>query len=225
MPEFPQLTNIDMTPELLTEPVDTIVLDIGNVVCEWNPQKLIRMSYPLDSEPTQASVQQAIMDTVGDSDWLALDRGVLALDDGIARAVARSDLDAEWISAIYHNMPVSLTPLPDTVTAMHEASASGYKIHILSNMPAHAAEYLLRTHAFFSLAENIILSCECHLMKPEHAIYQHLIDTCSLEPGKSVFIDDMAENVEAAKACGLQSLQLTDPNEGGQLIRQLIAVS
>ena len=214
-----------MKPEILTEPVDTIVLDIGNVVCEWNPQKLIRMSYTLDSEPAEADVEQAIRDTVGHSDWLALDRGTLALDDAIARAVARSDLDADWISSVYHNTPVSLAPLPDSVAAMHEASAAGFTIHILSNMQAHASEYLLRTHAFFSLADKIILSCECHLMKPEPAIYQHLIDACGLEPGKSVFIDDMAENVEAAKACGLQSVQLTDPNLGGQLIRQLIAAS
>jgi len=225
MQDSTELANIDMKHEIPLQRVDAIVLDIGNVICEWNPRKLISMSYPMAGEPSKTDVAQAIEDTVGHSDWLSLDRGTLALDDGIARAVARSDLDAHWIRAVYHNMPVSLAPLPETVAAMQEAAAAGFKLYILSNMPAYAGEYLLQTHGFFSLAEKIILSSDCHLMKPESAIYQHLINTCDLEPGNSVFIDDMATNVEAAKACGLQSVQLTDPHAGGDLVRQLIAAS
>ena len=171
-----------MKHEIPLQPVDAIILDIGNVICEWNPHKLISMSYPLAGEPSETDVAQVIEDTVGHSDWLSLDRGTLALDDGVARAIARSDFDADWIRAVYHNMPVSLTPLPETVAAMHEAVAAGFKLYILSNMPAHAGEYLLQTHGFFSLAEKIVLSCECHLMKPESAIYQHLIETCDLVP-------------------------------------------
>jgi len=59
-------------------------------------------------------------------------------------------------------------------------------------------------------------------MKPEASIYQHTIDVCQLNPATSVFIDDMAENVEGAIACGLQSVQMTDIRSGGNLIRQLL---
>ena len=203
-------------------PIDAIVLDIGNVICEWNPLKLVAGSYPGSPSPSDDDVKQVVADTIEQQDWADLDRGTLALDEAIERAVARSSMDAGWIESVYRNTPASLVPLAETVAAIKKVSSDGVPLYILSNMQKHAGEYLLREHDFFALFDHIVLSCDCSYLKPEASIYQHTIDVCQLNPATSVFIDDMAENVEGAIACGLQSVQMTDIRSGGSLIRQLL---
>ena len=203
-------------------PIDAIVLDIGNVICEWNPLKLVTGSYPGSSSPSDDDVKQVVADTIEQQDWADLDRGTLELDEAIERAVARSSMAATWIESVYRNTPASLVPLAETIDAIKQVSSDGVPLYILSNMQKHAGEHLLREHDFFALFDHIVLSCDCGYVKPEASIYQHTIDVCQLNPATSVFIDDMAENVEGAIACGLQSVQMTDIRSGGSLIRQLL---
>jgi len=46
-----------------------------------------------------------------------------------------------------------------------------------------------------------------HLAKPEAAIFHACLKTVHSEPADCLFIDDRAENVEAARALGLQALK------------------
>ena len=204
-------------------PVAAIILDIGNVVCEWNPEKLARSVLMPEQAADVATVEKLIDDTIRQADWASLDRGTIALADAIENAKARSSLDPSRVEQLYHNTPKSLEPLPATVAAMHEVKAAGMPLYILSNMQKHAGEYLQSQYEFFALVDHIILSCDCGLLKPEAEIYQHTIKTLGLEAATSVFIDDMKENVEAAIASGLQSIQMTDIHAGGDIIRALLA--
>jgi putative hydrolase of the HAD superfamily len=68
-----------------------------------------------------------------------------------------------------------------------------------------------------------LVSCEVGLIKPDPAIYQCICDTFSLVAEECVFVDDMAENIEAAIAFGMQGVQLTDKHAGGAVVDDLIA--
>jgi putative hydrolase of the HAD superfamily len=53
-----------------------------------------------------------------------------------------------------------------------------------------------------------------HLMgcaKPDPAFYKHITDEESCTPGETVFIDDMEENVAAARSLGIHSILFTGP--------------
>ena len=50
------------------------------------------------------------------------------------------------------------------------------------------------------------------LLKPEPAIYKHLVDTTGIVPSESVFIDDLTRNVIAARESGLHAIQFTSPD-------------
>ncbi len=204
-------------------PVSAIILDIGNVICEWNPQKLAMSVLSAEQASDNKIVEQLIDDTIRQNDWADLDRGTLALADAIENAKTRSSLNPAQVEQLYHNTPKSLEPLPATVEAMHEIKQAGMPLYILSNMQVHAGEYLQQQHEFFALVDHIVLSCDCGLLKPEAAIYEHTIKTLGLDAATSVFIDDMKENVEGAIASGLQSIQMTDIHAGGDIIRALLA--
>jgi FMN phosphatase YigB (HAD superfamily) len=48
-----------------------------------------------------------------------------------------------------------------------------------------------------------------HLAKPEAAIFHACLKAVRSRPEECLFIDDRAENVEAARALGMQALQFT----------------
>ncbi len=49
--------------------------------------------------------------------------------------------------------------------------------------------------------------------KPDPEIYQYVIDHQQLTPAKTLFLDDRLENVEAARAQGIHSIQVEYPDQ------------
>lgn len=52
----------------------------------------------------------------------------------------------------------------------------------------------------------VVMSNEVALLKPEPAIFEIALDLLSVLPEQTVFVDDIAENVEAAKSLGLHGI-------------------
>lgn len=190
--------------------IKNLILDIGNVICEWNPGRL-----SASVAVNKADQEEVMQVTTGHPDWLELDRGALSLEQAIANAQSRTQLDKATIASLYHKLPESLRIMDATVTAMERASAAGVPIYILSNMQHHAWAYLQQNHACFALCTGVVVSCEVELIKPDPKIYHHLCERFSLQPAECIFIDDMIENIEAARDCGWHAEQLVkiDDNE------------
>jgi HAD superfamily hydrolase (TIGR01509 family) len=69
----------------------------------------------------------------------------------------------------------------------------------------------VKRHAFFAHFRQLVISGKLLLLKPEPAIYRHLVETTGIVPAESVFIDDLARNVVAARESGLHAIQFTSP--------------
>jgi len=193
-----------------------LILDIGNVICNWNPDGLVAQTF---SDPQDQA--EALRVTVQNKDWLALDRGVIDLEDAIARAQARTHLKPHDIASVYDNLFASLEPLHSSFDAMRRARDAKVPMYILSNMHAHTWQCLKANYECFSWCSGVAVSCEANLIKPEPAFYQYLCDRYSLTPASCVFVDDMKENIDAAIEFGMQGVQLTDRFNGGVVIDEL----
>ena len=198
--------------------IKNIVLDIGDVICEWNPEKLLTGIFESAEDRVRAH-----QDTIKHPDWLALDKGTISLDSAIENAQIRSSLNPDKIALVYLNTPASLTALTDSVAAIREASAAGIPLYVLSNMQQHSWEHLSTEFDFWSCFQGLVISYQVKLVKPEPAIYEHLLATHQLKAAETIFIDDMAVNIEAAKQAGLQGTVLADRLRGGELIREIIS--
>lgn len=72
--------------------------------------------------------------------------------------------------------------------------------------------------SFSSLFHYACYSNEVGYRKPDKEIYTLVLDRENLIPGETFFVDDKAENVEAAKELGIQAVQLTDRNKLKELL-------
>lgn len=68
----------------------------------------------------------------------------------------------------------------------------------------------------------LVISAEVGLLKPDPGIYQLALQALGLPAGQVLFVDDFAENVEGARAAGLQALQFTGPQAALGALRALL---
>lgn len=90
----------------------------------------------------------------------------------------------------------------------------GYRTHLLSNTNdlhwRHIKEKFLSEEGYTcaDLFDQVILSHEAHLAKPDPAIFQYALRRIAGKPEQCIFIDDAEANTVAAQAEGLNGLWL-----------------
>lgn len=89
---------------------------------------------------------------------------------------------------------------------------SGIRTGILSNMPDDLEAGLRARHPWIEAFDHHTWSHSLRLAKPEPAIYLHATEGLRTPPENILFIDDKAENIEAALALGMQAIQYTTHN-------------
>lgn len=100
--------------------------------------------------------------------------------------------------------------VPEGITFVNECKQAGHKLFILSNWDPQSFALLQEAHAdFFKLFDGIVISGIVHLIKPDPAIYQYLLSTYNLDPEESFLIDDMEDNIQAARAFGITGILYT----------------
>ena len=178
-----------------------LIFDIGNVICEWNPQALVEKLFE-----TPAQQQEALQSVIQHQDWVDLDKGLLDVEQALANAAARSFLEKEALRSIYLETPVSLTPSSSMVAAVQDLKSLGYPLFILSNMQRHSWDRLYPQYDFWSLFDGIVVSYEINMVKPDRKIFEYITRRYGLDTADTLFLDDMQVNVDAAKDCGMQTI-------------------
>jgi putative hydrolase of the HAD superfamily len=80
---------------------------------------------------------------------------------------------------------------------------SRYQTAIISNATDSLRETLQTTYPIADAFDLIVVSAEEKVMKPDPEIYQRTLDRLGREAAESVFIDDFAENIAAARELGM----------------------
>lgn len=190
-------------------PVRNVVFDFGGVLVNWRPQEII------DSFYAEQHLRDALRaHAFQHDDWLDMDRGTLDEATVVRRCAQRMARPESELEALFLHVRQALTPIEPTVALLRELrQRSGLKLYALSNMSQAIFEYLDGQHDFFKLFDGIVVSGAVRLVKPEPAIYEHLRERFELDFAESVFIDDLARNVESARRAGLPAIQFVTTDQ------------
>jgi HAD superfamily hydrolase (TIGR01509 family) len=194
--------------------IRNVVFDVGGVLLEWNPASTIAKLYP--DAATQAVIRQQMFEH---ADWHEFDRGTLSYEAAISHFARQTGRSPDETRALIHATRESLQPIEGTVRLVENLAAAGVHLYLLSNMPVSTFEYLVQHHRFFSHFKHLVISGAILLVKPEPAIYKHLVEQTGIVPAESVFIDDLLKNVVAAQECGFHAIQFSDPESCREQLR------
>ncbi|HZF80398.1 MAG TPA: HAD family phosphatase [Rubrivivax sp.] len=201
-----------------------VVFDFGGVVFRWQPLELLRQVLPQrapDDATGRRWVSEMFQSFAVGGDWAAFDRGVSDADTVAQQIAARSDLRADEVRAVIDAIPAHLVPIDDTLQLMRAVKQRGHRLFYLSNMPLEFASLLEHQHAFFDWFDDGIFSSRVRLIKPEPAIYLEAMRQFSVAPADTVFIDDVAHNLDAAQALGWQGIRFESAAQCGEALRKL----
>jgi putative hydrolase of the HAD superfamily len=149
------------------------------------------------------------------------DLDVAAYWQQVGRGFGRSYTDAEIAELSRVDCSMWLRLQSGTVALVRDLAAAGVPLALLSNAPADVAAAVSQLSELAGF-EHLIFSCELKTGKPDPACYQAALATLGASADDVIFIDDRAENVAAAAALGLRSVQFTTPAAAREaLTRQL----
>ena len=200
--------------------VKAVVFDYGGVLTSVSMPIRVREAVEARGLPW-AAVEDGFARWRGE-----YDRGTLSLSGfydriwsaagcDVAPEVRREIEEADNASWLYRN--------ERTLAWMRELRAGGFRLGILTNMPATYAP-VFRGHFadFVAEAEALVISGEVGTVKPDPAIYAIMRGRLGLEPGEICFVDDNAKNVEGARACGWRAIRF---ESNAQVEREFAALA
>jgi len=75
---------------------------------------------------------------------------------------------------------------------------------------------------FEDVFDEMIISAEVGLMKPERRIYSLALGKLGVQPAEAVFLDDVLVNVEAARSLGMSAIHFIQPDKALEELKQLL---
>ena len=182
--------------------IKTIFFDIGGVLIDIHPERTYQ--YLSDSADVEVSMVKESFP------WDAHDqyeRGIMNNEDWFITykeslpqpcCLKRSDFWNAW--------KLLLGEEKNTVNIL-EALNKQYSIWLLSNTnPKHIQDEIEKRYLFPSLVNGAVYSFDVGVRKPEKEIYEIAMQRANANPQECLFIDDLLENIQAAKQIGIKGI-------------------
>jgi 2-haloacid dehalogenase len=189
--------------------IQTIIFDFGGVLINWDPHELFKKYFANDNLAVDIFLEE-----INFSAWN------LSQDKGYPFAQAVNDLstlfpkyshlihayDKEWEETITGT-------ISGTVEILHKLKANGYRLYGLTNWSAEKFSIVRRKYQFFDLFEDIVVSGEVKIIKPDPAIFNLLLLRINRQPVECLIIDDSQLNLESARNMGFKTIHYLNPDQ------------
>ena len=187
-------------------PIEAVVFDVGGVLLDWNPRYLYRKLFATEQQ------MERFLSEVCTREWHAQhDRGA-RVQDACAELAAKHPDEADLIWAWAQRSEEMIGGAIDgSVEILKELRGAGVSCYLLTNMESHTWPLRLVRYPFLGCTDGALVSAFEGVMKPDREIFERLLRRFGLDAARTVLIDDQPANLEAARACGLQTVLFRSP--------------
>lgn len=196
-----------------------IIFDLGNVLIEWNKEKILSKICKNDLEYNLFNkfVFQSNL-------WIDLNNGKISLEF----------LENQLIDEMGHQYQDQIHELvwnwfnyvdlyDEVYELIKQLKKKNFQIYVLSNTSS-IFHILLDSvlSKVSSVLDGYVISCEVKMMKPQKEIYLSLVNKYQLDIKDCIFLDDLEENVEAARTLGIKAFQIKERKEISNILKDLL---
>ena len=185
--------------------VDAVVFDIGNVLIEWNPERL----YDKVIGEDRRKAMFAEVDLHGMND--RVDKGA----NWIEEVRATAETYPQWADEImmWHDrwLEMASPAIDHSVRLLRALRSKGVPVFALTNFGIQTFELGEREYPFLEEFDRRYVSGHMGVIKPDPQIYQMVEDDCGVAPSGLLFADDRADNIAMAESRGWQTHLFTGP--------------
>lgn len=162
-------------------------------------------------------------DLARDNPVAALERGEIEVPHFERELAARlSEVSAQRVepTGLLQRMFDQMVHAPAMSALVLRARRAGLRTGLLSN--SWGNEY--PREGWDEMFDAIVISGEVGMRKPEPEIFAHMVDLLGVPAAETVFVDDLARNVDAARAAGLVGVHHTSYDRTAAELSELFGV-
>jgi putative hydrolase of the HAD superfamily len=182
--------------------IKNIIFDIGNVIVRWDPENAVKAVLP-EYEPKEFLKNIKPI-------WLDLNLGKYTEIEAIDLLHKQLDLSKEKLISLMHKFKTTQDPIAGTLGLLQNLKKQNYSLYSITDNIKEIIEYHKIHSNFLEYFEDIIVSAEIGVLKPDPRIFMHLIEKHKLIPSESIFIDDQLSNIAGAESIGIKGILFTD---------------
>jgi 2-haloacid dehalogenase len=179
-----------------------LIFDFGGVLIDWDPLYLYAKLFDGDR-----GAAKRFLDRIGFQAWNLRQDAGRPFEEAVEALCAQFPQDCELIRAYDTRWRESISgPIQPTVAILWELRGRGYPLYGFSNWSVEKFNLVRHEFEFLDWFDEIILSGEVKLAKPDPQIFALLLERISRQPRECVLIDDSIPNVETARQMGFQTI-------------------
>ena len=182
-----------------------IILDMGNVLLEWNKDKILRGV--VKTEKDYMILDKAIFQS---GLWERLDLGTLSREELVLKVVSMiGSIYQEKVQEVVWNWPAYIDIYTEVFPLLARLKKNGHRIFVLSN--TSPVFYELLKDQLAPLEKNLdgfVLSCDIKAVKPDPKMFEEILHKYQLDPVNCIFLDDVKDNTKMAESLGIKSYQV-----------------
>ena len=193
------------------------LFDLGGVFFDWNPKYFYKSIFSSEKE------MNYFLTYICNDEWnIKQDAGKL-IKDAENELIQKFPKYSKEIKMYYTNHRKMIRKIyQSSVDKLLELKSLNYLCYVLSNWSAETFVGMKDDYPFLNEFDDLLISGENKLKKPDLAIYELAISKFKLVPEKTVFVDDNLENITAAKKLNFKTIHLIDPNMIKEEIQKFI---
>ena len=187
-----------------------MIFDLGGVLIDWNPEYVYLDVFNEDREK-----MKWFFDEICTMDWNENQDAGYPLEKATEERVKLFPEYEEWIRIYYGRWEEMLGKQIDGTVAILKQLIDNpnYKVVALTNWSAETFPVALERFDFLHWFEGIVVSGTEKMRKPFNEIYELTLNRFNIEASQSLFIDDNARNIEAAKKMGINTIRFNNPTQ------------
>ena len=182
-----------------------IILDMGNVLLEWNKDKILRGV--VKTEKDFMILDKAIFQS---GLWERLDLGTLTREELVLKVVSMiGSIYQEKVQEVVWNWPSYIEIYTEVFTLLVRLKEKGYRIFVLSNTSPVFYELLEeQLSPLNEILDGFVLSCDIKVVKPDPKMFEEILHKYQLDPVNCIFLDDVKDNTKMAESLGIKAYQV-----------------
>lgn len=114
---------------------------------------------------------------------------------------SKYDLSMDYLKSTIRN---NFTEIPGTKQIIEHLNANNLQLGLLSDHSKEWIEYIESKYDFLQLFDQRCYSFDSGYTKHKSQSFQYAIDKLHADPSKTLFIDDLANNLVVAQSAGIQ---------------------
>ena len=196
-----------------------IILDMGNVLLEWNKDKILQGVSELKKD-------YLILDkTIFQSGlWERLDLGAMTREELVLKVESMiGSTYQKKVEEVIWNWPSYIDIYREVFPVLSELKKKGDRIFVLSNTSKVFYDLLEeQLSPLKDLLDGFVLSCDIKAIKPDLAMFKEILDKYQLDPANCVFLDDIEDNTIAAQNLGIRAYQIKKRSDVVDILKSYV---